>query len=203
MKSIGITIALLCAIVMIVSLISFALVFFLHPDSGNSSVTIRPEVTVTNNTYNLSSIFHTFGETSIHEKFKQEYGSKYSDKLRNNIVMNIKEQVSILGENATELEECLRATGKLDENKIKIMPCLTEKAKFEYYLDCRGKDFYISGYGLPDYYKYNSTTNRTSIVSEECWIFVFNWGYEHSFGHIKIYVIAIRDYSVLCYFTCC
>ena len=120
-----------------------------------------------------------------------------------NIVLDIKEQATILGENATELEECLRATGTLDEYEIDIIPCLAEKAKFEYYSDRRGKDFYVKGFALNDYTKYIYTTNDTSIVSEDCWVFVFNWGGgEESISHVKIYVLSISDFSILCYFTC-
>jgi len=198
-KYIGI--ALIIAIIIGVGVITLVV---LDEDDNDDRyfVTMKPEVNISNNTYNFSSVFHTFQTPLVHDKFEQEYGSRYSDKLRNNIVINIKEQVSILGENATQVEECLRATGRLNETNIEIIPCLAEKAKFEYYSDFRGTGFYVSGYGLSDYWRYTFTNNETSIVSEDCWIFVFNWGTPNYFGHVKVYVVATIDYSVLCYLTC-
>ncbi len=180
------------------------LMFFLRSDDDDRySVTIEPQVTLTNNTYNYSSIYHTFWSTPIRNEFNIEYGPRYSEKLRNNIVVRIKEQVTALGENATELEECLRVTGRLDETKIEIMPCAAEKGKFEYYSDIRGKDFYVEGFDLNDYHTYVRTVNNTTLVQEDCWIFVFNWGgEEEEFGHVKIYVVATSDRTVLCYLTC-
>jgi len=154
--------------------------------------------------YNYSSISHTFSSLPIWNEFNEVYGPRYSNKLRHNIVDSIKEQTTALGENPTEVEECLRATGRLDENVIKIIPCMAEKAKFEYLSDYRGKDLYITGVGYDLYIStINETTNETSIVSEDCWIFVFNWGVKgENLGHIKIYVVAISDYTVLSYLTC-
>lgn len=186
-------------IILLARLISF----YYSDEDDQYLVTMKPEVNVTNNTYNFSIVYHTFQETAVYGKFEQEYGPIYSEKLRNNIILNIKERANNLGENATELEECLRATGRLDETNIEIIPCLAEKAKFEYYSDYRGTGFYVSGYGLSDYWRYSFTTNETSTSSEDCWIFVFNWGSKNEdFGHVKIYAVATSDYSVLCYMTC-
>jgi hypothetical protein len=131
----------------------------------------------------------------IFEEFNDEYGVEYSQRLQENIIENMKVQVRADGEDAEEMEKCLKATGQFGGHDSPRLPCYAERARFEYYSNHRGVD----PYELEDMEP--SELGPTTI--EECWIFVINWGMEgEPLGHIKIYAISTEDCTILYYSTC-
>jgi hypothetical protein len=172
----------------------------------SANVTIKPEVRKTNNTYDFETSLGSFWNTTIFHKFDEEYGSRGSINLRKNLIENMKEQTIQLNENPDELEKCFNSIDILDDKRLDLIPCLAEKAKFEYYSDYRGAGIYtnISNYYVGLDYDDMNETNSGELVSEECWIFVLNWGSAkwEELGHVKIYIISTVDYTILCYHTC-
>jgi hypothetical protein len=184
-------IAIVCIIVILVAVIStYVFITYFY-----TSMSLKPEVIVTNNDYHQSNFSNTFEEPAIWGEFNDVYGGKYSDDLRKDIFESMKSQASDLGEDPNVLEECLMATGQFDEVNNNRLPCYAEKAIYEYYVNHKGKtDFDIGDMN-------EMTLGPTEI--ESCWIIVINWGMGgEPFGHIKTYVISTEDYSVLYYLTC-
>lgn len=167
-----------------------------EPDSKEESgMTLEPEVKVTNKLYYQSNYSKLYGDPDIWEKFNEEYGGKYSRDLREEIIENMKFQAEELGEKPGELEKCLVATGQFDELDENRLPCYAEKARYEYYVDYKGKDsFYIRDM---------NESELGPTTTEPCWIIVVNWGFEgEALGHIKTYIISAEDFSELYFLTC-
>jgi hypothetical protein len=186
----GAIIVIICAVIFLSVVISV----FIYFSFIASPLTLEPEVRVTNNTYHQSN-FSGFGEPPIWEEFNEVYGGKYSDRLRDAVIDNMKDQAEELDEDPVVLEKCLEATGQFDESNNNRLPCLAEKAKYEYYTAHIGKDWYEI-----------EELNESELGETEtdpCWIIVINWGFpEEQFGHIKVYIISAIDYEELYYVTC-
>ena len=159
------------------------------------SMTLEPEVKVTNTLYNQSSFSRSFPEPEIWDEFNEVYGGKCSDRLLNEIIGSMKSQAKNLSEDPSVLENCLMATGQFDEPNNNRLPCYAEKARFEYYINYKGK----AAYEIEDIDEFELGPKEV----EPCWIFVLNWGMgDEPLGHIKIYAISTVDHSELFYETC-
>jgi hypothetical protein len=157
-------------------------------------VSLEPEVKITNQPYNYTSIGELWN-VPIYEEFNEEYGIEYSQNLQDNIIENMKDQVEDAGEHTAEMERCLKATGQFGGHSSPRLPCYAELATFEYYANHRGVDQSELDEMEP--------SELGPTASEECWIFVINWGMEgEPLGHIKIYAISTKDFSILYYSTC-
>jgi hypothetical protein len=184
-------IVIVCIVVILMAVIlTFVFLTYFY-----TSMTLKPEVVVTNKNYHQSSFSNSFEEPTIWDEFNEVYGGKYSDDLRNDIIESMKSQAKDLGKDPDVLEECLMATGQFDEVNNNRLPCYAEKANYEYYINHKGKtDFDIRDMN-------EMTLGPTE--TDPCWIIVINWGVDgEPFGHIKTYIISTDDYSVLYYLTC-
>lgn len=186
----GAIIVIICVIIFLSVVISA----FIYFSFVASPLTLEPEVRVTNNTYHQWN-FSGFWEPPIWEDFNEEYGGRYSDRLPEAVIKSMKDQAKELGEDPEVLGQCLDATGQFDESGNNRLPCLAEKAKYEYYTAHIGKDWHE----IEELNK--SELGETEI--EPCWIIVINWGIsEEPLGHIKIYIISAIDFEILYYVTC-
>jgi hypothetical protein len=185
----GAIIVIICAVIFLSVVISA----FIYFSFVASPLTLEPEVRVTNDTYQQWN-FSGLGELPIWDEFNDEYGGRYSDRLRDAVIDNMKDQAEELDEDPEVLEKCLEATGQFDESNNNRLPCLAEKAKYEYHPAHIGKDWH-------DIELNESELSETVI--DPCWIIVINWGLpDEPLGHIKIYIISAIDYEVLSYTTC-
>jgi hypothetical protein len=131
-------IAIACGVIFIVAVVStFVFFTFVH-----TSMSLEPEVIVTNTNYHQSNFSSTFAEPDIWDEFNEEYGGRTSDNLRDEITESMKEQAKDLGEDPDVLEKCLKATGFFDSSNNNRLHCYAEKANYEYYINYKGKDDY-------------------------------------------------------------
>jgi hypothetical protein len=186
---------IIIALVIMISIIIILLTIYLSSDYLYP-LFMEPEVEVIDETYNASTINDAINsELSIFKAFEEEYGGEYSPELRRSIIENMKEQADSLGEDPGTFEKCIYANGELKDDDFHAIPCLAVKAKFEYYENYPGEN--------PDPDDYPPGFDFGPKVSEPCWIFLINWGYEdENFGHIRVYIISIESQEQLYYLTC-
>jgi hypothetical protein len=169
-----------CIIVIIIILSGF--IYFRYFEESNDKnldnnkeyhITLEPEVRVTNKIYYQINISESFWTPPIYDKFNKEYGEKYSEGLKNEIIDCIKNKSAELGEDPDVLETCLFIMGPFYEPGYRSIPCLAEKAQLEYYVNYKGSD--------STSFKDLNESERGPKNIEPCWIFVINWGFRYLF----------------------
>jgi hypothetical protein len=187
----GAKIAIGCVIILIIIISAGASYYYI----STPSMTLEPEVVVTNRLWGQINFSRGYGTPDIWYEFDETYTSKYSDKLLTEIIESMKEQAEDLGEDPELLEECLLATDQFDDSEYHKLPCYAEKARYEFYTNHRGKHF--------DEFEDLNDTERGPTETHRVWIFILNWGFPNEWlDHIKYYVISIEEPSILYYQTC-
>ncbi len=197
------TIKIIIVSVIIIILLFGPLVgcFFFVRTLINNALTVKPLVTITDNTYNYRAIELTFWSHPKWKEFNEEYGDRFSKTIQRKAINSIIEQAEDLGEDREKINKCISVIDMRDKGGIQTIPSIAEKGYFEYYTKYRGDSKVYLYRNDPStllyFYEYPLDFDNTTI--EPCWIFVINWGIEdfEELGHIHIYVISLIDYSIL------
>lgn len=168
------------------------IIYYYYSKADSDEITIPPEVRVSDELYSYYNL-GDFWDPPVLDHFEREYGPRYSEKLRQRIITNMSNQAKDLGEDPIVLEKCIAVADEFSPRNAETLPCLAEKARFEYYLNYTG----MGGWDPNDI----NSSEKKGITP--CWIIVFNWGYRNEdFGHVFYMVISSEDYTYLYSLRC-
>ncbi|MBU1098507.1 MAG: hypothetical protein KKB34_18665 [Bacteroidetes bacterium] len=88
---------------------------------------LAPEVNITSEEYDSTSIMSRYAYTDIWNQFKQQYYHSCTFKTRDKVLESISEQLAQLNIQQSEMDSCFNSVGELHEWSV---PCLIEKIKY-------------------------------------------------------------------------
>ena len=88
---------------------------------------LAPEVNITSEEYDSTSIMSRYAYTDIWDQFKQRYYHSCTFRTRKKVLENIYEQLSQLSIQRSEIDSCFNSIGEFHDWSV---PCLIEKIKY-------------------------------------------------------------------------